>query len=113
MDGERLCHPDALGHRGIDQAVEALVSEQLQHCLDVGVARPDVPRDEAFSAPQQRGGSGRGHGLKAMLTSRMRWHFHLTPAADGAANMALDEALMRRAARTGERSEERRVREQR
>jgi lipoate-protein ligase A len=32
----------------------------------------------------------------------MRWHFHLTPAADGAANMALDEALMRRAARTGE-----------
>jgi lipoate-protein ligase A len=32
----------------------------------------------------------------------MRWHFHLTPPADGAFNMALDEALMRRAARTGE-----------
>jgi lipoate-protein ligase A len=30
----------------------------------------------------------------------MRWHFHPTPAADGARNMALDEALMRRAART-------------
>lgn len=32
----------------------------------------------------------------------MRWHFHLTSASDGAWNMALDEALMRRAARTGE-----------
>lgn len=32
----------------------------------------------------------------------MRWHFHLTPPADGIANMALDEALMRRAARTGD-----------
>lgn len=34
----------------------------------------------------------------------MRWHFHLTspPNADGICNMALDEALMRRAARTGE-----------
>jgi lipoyl(octanoyl) transferase len=32
----------------------------------------------------------------------MRWHFLVTPAADGARNMALDEALMRRAARTGD-----------
>lgn len=32
----------------------------------------------------------------------MRWHFLLTPPADGASNMALDEALMRRAARTGD-----------
>ncbi|HYC50586.1 MAG TPA: lipoate--protein ligase family protein [Gemmatimonadaceae bacterium] len=31
----------------------------------------------------------------------MRWHFLLTPAADGAYNMALDEALMRRAAGCG------------
>lgn len=30
----------------------------------------------------------------------MRWHFLLSPAADGVANMALDEALMRRAALT-------------
>jgi lipoyl(octanoyl) transferase len=36
-----------------------------------------------------------------MLPS-MRWHFLSTPAADGARNMALDEALMRRAARTGD-----------
>jgi lipoate-protein ligase A len=36
-----------------------------------------------------------------MLPS-MRWLFFVTPAADGAYNMALDEALMRRAARTGE-----------
>ena len=32
----------------------------------------------------------------------MRWHFFETPPADGALNMALDEALMRRAAATGE-----------
>jgi lipoate-protein ligase A len=32
----------------------------------------------------------------------MRWHFHLTSAADGVHNMALDEALMRRAIRTGD-----------
>jgi lipoate-protein ligase A len=32
----------------------------------------------------------------------MRWHFYLTPAADGAHNMALDEALMCRARRTGD-----------
>jgi len=34
----------------------------------------------------------------------MRWHFHLAspPHADGVFNMALDEALMRRAGRTGE-----------
>jgi lipoate-protein ligase A len=32
----------------------------------------------------------------------MRWHFYRTPHADGAYNMALDEALMRRAARTGD-----------
>jgi lipoate-protein ligase A len=32
----------------------------------------------------------------------MRWLFFQTPAADGAYNMALDEALMRRAGRTGE-----------
>lgn len=32
----------------------------------------------------------------------MRWHFYVTPAADRAHNMALDEALMRRAARTGD-----------
>lgn len=32
----------------------------------------------------------------------MRWHFHLTAPANGVYNMALDEALMRRAARTGE-----------
>jgi lipoyl(octanoyl) transferase len=31
----------------------------------------------------------------------MRWHSLLTPPADGTLNMALDEALMRRAARTG------------
>lgn len=31
----------------------------------------------------------------------MRWLFFVTPAADGARNMALDEALMRRAARSG------------
>lgn len=32
----------------------------------------------------------------------MRWLFVLTPPLDGAGNMALDEALMRRAARTGD-----------
>lgn len=32
----------------------------------------------------------------------MCWHFRLTPPADGATNMALDEALMRRVARTGD-----------
>lgn len=32
----------------------------------------------------------------------MRWHFLLTRPADAAYNMALDEALMRRAARTGD-----------
>lgn len=32
----------------------------------------------------------------------MRWHFLVTPPADGPANMALDEALMRRAAGAGE-----------
>ena len=32
----------------------------------------------------------------------MRWHFLLSAAADGAQNMALDEAMMTRAARTGE-----------
>ena len=32
----------------------------------------------------------------------MRWLFFLTPPADGAYNMALDEALMARAARTGD-----------
>jgi lipoate-protein ligase A len=32
----------------------------------------------------------------------MRWHFLVTPPADGATNMALDEALMRRAAASGE-----------
>ena len=32
----------------------------------------------------------------------MRWLFFVTPPADGAYNMALDEALMRRAARTGD-----------
>ena len=32
----------------------------------------------------------------------MRWLFFVTPPADGPANMALDDALMRRAARTGE-----------
>jgi len=32
----------------------------------------------------------------------MRWHFCETPPADGPYNMALDEALMRRAADTGE-----------
>jgi lipoate-protein ligase A len=31
----------------------------------------------------------------------MRWHFHISPPADGATNMALDEALMQRASRTG------------
>jgi lipoate-protein ligase A len=32
----------------------------------------------------------------------MRWHFLLSEPADGATNMALDEALMRRASRTGD-----------
>jgi lipoate-protein ligase A len=32
----------------------------------------------------------------------MRWHFFVTPPSDGARNMALDVALMRRAARTGD-----------
>lgn len=32
----------------------------------------------------------------------MRWHFFETPPADGPLNMALDEALMRRAAATGD-----------
>jgi lipoyl(octanoyl) transferase len=32
----------------------------------------------------------------------MRWHFLVTAPADGPSNMALDEALMRRAARTGD-----------
>jgi lipoate-protein ligase A len=32
----------------------------------------------------------------------MRWHFLMTPPADGAWNMALDEALMRRAAGSGD-----------
>lgn len=32
----------------------------------------------------------------------MRWHFHVTAPASGVLNMALDEALMRRAARTGD-----------
>jgi len=32
----------------------------------------------------------------------MRWHFLQTPPADGAHNMALDEALMRRAGRSGQ-----------
>ena len=32
----------------------------------------------------------------------MRWLFCVTPPSDGANNMALDEALMRRAARTGD-----------
>ena len=32
----------------------------------------------------------------------MQWHFLVSPAGDGPANMALDEALMRRAARTGD-----------
>jgi lipoate-protein ligase A len=32
----------------------------------------------------------------------MRWHFQLSGPADGPYNMALDESLMRRAARTGE-----------
>jgi lipoate-protein ligase A len=32
----------------------------------------------------------------------MHWLFFLTPASEGAYNMALDEALMRRAARTGD-----------
>ncbi|MEX2178616.1 MAG: lipoate--protein ligase family protein [Gemmatimonadaceae bacterium] len=32
----------------------------------------------------------------------MQWHFMVSPPAAGAANMALDEALMRRAARTGD-----------
>lgn len=32
----------------------------------------------------------------------MRWHFYLTPPADGVRNMALDEALMRRATRAGD-----------
>lgn len=32
----------------------------------------------------------------------MRWHFALTPPDSGVANMALDEALMRRAGRTGD-----------
>jgi lipoate-protein ligase A len=32
----------------------------------------------------------------------MRWHFHATPSSDGAHNMAMDEALMRRAARIGD-----------
>lgn len=32
----------------------------------------------------------------------MRWHFLVTPPADGATNMALDEALMRRAGASGE-----------
>lgn len=32
----------------------------------------------------------------------MRWHFLRTPADDGPYNMALDEALMRRAAQTGD-----------
>src|SRR5688572_4253334 len=35
-----------------------------------------------------------------MLPS-MRWHFHVSPPADGATNMALDDALMQRATRTG------------
>lgn len=36
-----------------------------------------------------------------MLVS-MRWHFTVTAPSDGVANMALDEALLRRAARTGD-----------
>jgi lipoate-protein ligase A len=36
-----------------------------------------------------------------MLPS-MRWHFHLDAPADGVSNMAMDEALMCRAAQTGE-----------
>jgi lipoyl(octanoyl) transferase len=36
-----------------------------------------------------------------MLVS-MRWHFTVTTPSDGAANMALDEALLHRAARTGD-----------
>jgi lipoate-protein ligase A len=32
----------------------------------------------------------------------MRWHFHLDGPADGVSNMAMDEALMSRAAQTGE-----------
>lgn len=42
--------------------------------------------------------------IAPLLRSSMRWHFHLTspPHADGVFNMALDEALMRRAGRTGE-----------
>ncbi len=39
--------------------------------------------------------------MKVMLR-RMRWHFLVTPPADGATNMALDEALMHWAGASGE-----------
>src|SRR5688572_32691607 len=48
----------------------------------------------------RRAGGGRRHGNKVMLPS-MRWHFHLDAPADGVSNMAMDEALMCRAAQTG------------
>lgn len=41
-------------------------------------------------------------GGRASRFRAMRWHFLLSPPADGAQNMALDEVLMARARRTGE-----------
>jgi lipoyl(octanoyl) transferase len=40
--------------------------------------------------------------IAPILRSSMRWHFRLDAPADGATNMAWDEALLKRAERTGE-----------
>src|SRR3954471_7266340 len=101
MDGERTRHADAFGHRGVDQRVEGVVTQQLEHRLRVRRVWPDVPRDKAVNARERAGGSGLGHGMKVMLPS-MRWLFFTTPPSDGASNMALDEALMLYAARNGD-----------
>lgn len=63
-----------------------------------------MPRNERISGallPGGRARGGRGHVLKAMLSS-MQWHFLLSPPGPADQNMAFDEALMFWATRTGD-----------
>ena len=152
--GERLAETDGGGNDGVDELVERIVAQCLQHRGDLGGPRADVTADEATRIDRESGGkSGGGHeilersaepalclrkgevpqpGALVEVTGRIgprdmdelttkaslrvkqmpssllrpaaapRWRLLRTPPLDGATNMALDAALVHRAASTGE-----------
>ena len=55
---ERPSQPDLIGHHGVDEGVERVVAQQLQHLVHVGAPGTDVPVREVGGV-EHVGGLGR------------------------------------------------------